>query len=198
MVAGRLPILLGKLNGEIVAANPKRDGRSRVGRGEFGELDEGEALNCAEVWRRNVHVLGNIDVANGAIRLKGSAEKGLKVLTTAWEVADDEGLDDLTLRARAHGRARALQSGPRRAGRGKRRCDGKGWGSGPCESGGGSDGSGITLLKLAGIGPGEGAVADAPHNGVGIAEWGDGAEQGIKPVGALPKAKCWISSGSHG
>jgi hypothetical protein len=99
MMAGRLPIFLRKLHAEIVAADPKgTSGPSVKGRGKFAELDEGEALNRAKVWRRSVHVLWNIDVADSAIRLKGSAKNGLKVLTAAWEVADDEGLDAKALR----------------------------------------------------------------------------------------------------
>lgn len=98
-MAGYLPILLRKLHTEILAADPKgSSGPSVKGSGEFTELDEGEALNRAKVWRRSVHVLWNIDVADSAIRLKGSAKNGLKVLTAAWEVADDEGLDAKTLR----------------------------------------------------------------------------------------------------
>ena len=204
---GDLSVLLGKLNCKIVAADPKRDSGGGIGRSELSELDEGEALNRAKVWRRHVHVLGNIDIANSPIRLKGAAEQRLKVVSAAGEVTNDKGLDDLALRARAHRRARALQSGPWRTGWGKRwRASDlayQGRGGGPCGSGGGckgSDrgaaGSGLCLLKLCGLRPSEGAVADAPHDGVGGAEGGDGAEKAIKPVGALSKAKC--CNGSHG
>ena len=94
-----LSVLLGKLHAEIVAADPKgTSGLGGLSGRELSELDEGEALNRAKVWRRNVHVLWNIDVADSAIRGEGGTKNGLKVLTAAWEVADDEGLDAKTLR----------------------------------------------------------------------------------------------------
>jgi len=91
-----LTVLLGKLNAEIVTANPK--GASGLGcfsGREVCELDEGEALNRAKVWGRNVHVLGDIDVADGAIRGEGGAEGGLKIVRIAWQIAKNDGLTGL-------------------------------------------------------------------------------------------------------
>ena len=96
MLVGGLTVLLGKLNAEIVAADPKRtSGHGSFGGREVGELDEGEALNRAKVWGRNVHVLGDIDVADGAIRGEGLKECGLKIVRIAWQIAKDDGLTGL-------------------------------------------------------------------------------------------------------
>ena len=213
LAAASLSVLLSKLDRKVVAANPKRPCGKGGGfsGGEFSKLNKGKTLDSAKVWRRSVHVLGNIDIANCAIRLEGVAKKNLKIVSGTREIANDKGLDDLTAH-RPLGCTRALQSGPGRTGRGRRggHRSGwardlayQGWGSGPCGSGGGREGSdrgaagsGLCLLKLCGLRPSEGAVANAPHDGVGIAEGGDGAEQAVKPVGALSKAKC--GHGSHG
>ena len=93
-----LSVLLSKLNAKIVTTNLKRDGGGVTRRGEFGKLDKGEALNGAKVWGRDVHVLGNIDVANRAVRLKGVAKESVKIVCAAGEIADDKSLNDLTLR----------------------------------------------------------------------------------------------------
>ena len=92
----------------------------------------------------------------------------------------------------------------------------QGWGGPPSGSGGdGEGGNGqpcgcLGLLKLGRVGPGHGAVADAPHDGVSIAEGRDGVEKAVKAeaataavadaIGALSKAKCgsYLDHGSHG
>ena len=96
MLVGGLTVLLGKLNAEIVAADPKRaSGLGGFSGREVGELDEGEALNRAKIWRRNVHVLWDIDVADGAIRGEGLKKKGGKIVRIAWQIAKDDGLTGL-------------------------------------------------------------------------------------------------------
>jgi len=221
-----LSVLLGKLHAEIVAADPKgTSGLGGLSGRELSELDEGEALNRAKVWRRNIHVLWDIDVTDGAIRGEGGTKNGVKIVRIAWEIAKNDGLTGLCVDKRLleHGAGGSSRAWPRqrrapRAGESDSRARGssrssaasdltdQGWGGGPSGTGWrGEGGNGqpcccLGLLKLGGGGPGHGAVADAPHNGVSVAERGDGVEQGVKPVGALPKAKCWMypKGGSHG
>jgi hypothetical protein len=185
-MAGGLTVLLGKLNGEIVAADPQgTSGLGGLSGRELGELDEGEALNRAKVWRRHVHILGDIDVTDSAIRREGSAENGVKIVRIAWEIAKNDGLTGLCIGKRllergAHRRARALESDSLAWGRSRsgtaRDLAYQGRGGGPSGTGWrGEEGNGqacccLGLLKLGRIGPGEGAVTDAPHNGVGSAE----------------------------
>jgi hypothetical protein len=228
MMAGRLPVhtlegsmdksqrdlsvLLGKLHAEIVAADPKgTSGLGGLSGRELSELDEGEALNRAKVWRRNVHVLWDIDVTDGAIRGEGGTKNGVKIVRIAWEIAKNDGLTGLCVGERLleHGAGGSSRTGESDAGAGRRSrqrsssscCDlvYQGRPSSPWGRGNGPTCGGLGLLKLGGVGPGHGAVADAPHNGVGVAEGGNGVEQGVKPVGALSKAKCWsyLDHGSH-
>ena len=96
MLADDLPVLLGKLHTEIVAADSKgTSGLGGLSGRELSELDEGESLNRAKVWRRNVHVLWDIDVADGAIRGEGGAKGGLKIVRIAWQIAKNDGLTGL-------------------------------------------------------------------------------------------------------
>jgi len=91
-----LSVLLRKLHAEIFAADPKRArGLRSFSRRELSELDEGEALNRAKVWRRRVHILGNVDVADSAIRGEGLKKKGGKIVGIAGQIAKDDGLTGL-------------------------------------------------------------------------------------------------------
>jgi len=56
-----------------------------------GVLDKGEALERAEVLRGLVHILGNIDVLDGAVLLESSTEQVGRY--EAREVARHNGLD---------------------------------------------------------------------------------------------------------
>ena len=118
LAAASLSVLLSKLDRKVVAANPKRPCGigSRFGGSEFSKLDKGKTLDSAKVWRRSVHVLGNIDVANCAIRLEGVAKKNLKIVSGTREIANDKGLDDLTA-DRLLGSARACEGNSLWAGR---------------------------------------------------------------------------------
>ena len=89
-----LSVLLSKLNSDVVAANGEAaiftlKGAGRISRVE--ELDEGEALNSAKVGAAPISVLGDVDVADGAILLKD----GAKLLYTdiAGQVTGNDGFD---------------------------------------------------------------------------------------------------------
>ena len=88
------PVLLGELDSDVVATECEATilvliGPRRVGGLE--ELDEGEALDGAEVWAAAVRVSRDVDVADGAILLEHAAQ--LLDRDVAREVAGDDGLD---------------------------------------------------------------------------------------------------------
>jgi hypothetical protein len=118
LAAASLSVLLSKLDRKVVAANPKRPCGKGGGfsGGEFSKLNKGKTLDSAKVWRRSVHVLGNIDIANCAIRLEGVAKKNLKIVSGTREIANDKGLDDLAA-DRLLGGARACEGNSLWAGR---------------------------------------------------------------------------------
>ncbi len=88
------PVLLGEFDCDVVATECEATILVLIGpRGISGleELDEGEALDGAEVGRGLVHIAGNIDVADGAILLEHTAQ--LLNSDVARQVAGDDGLD---------------------------------------------------------------------------------------------------------
>ncbi len=87
-----LAIFLSKLDSNVVFADGEATILALIGARRVGgldELDEGEALDGAKVWAVLISVLGDVDVANGAILLKHGAE--LLDVDVAWQVACDDG-----------------------------------------------------------------------------------------------------------
>jgi len=87
------PVLLGEFYSDVVASDGKATILSLIGPRRVGgleELDEGEALDGAEVGRGLIHVLGDIDVLDGSILLEHSAQ--LLDTDVAGQVACDHGL----------------------------------------------------------------------------------------------------------
>jgi hypothetical protein len=89
-----LPILLGELDSDVVAAECEASILTLIGAGRIITLevfDEGEALDGAEVGAAFVHIFRDVDVLDGAILLEHSAQVLNAYIT--WQVACDDGLD---------------------------------------------------------------------------------------------------------